>query len=40
MKNVPYYLALWVMPLNFEEFWPLIWNIDNYKGTIKLQDGI
>ena len=33
MGVVPYLLAFCVMPLNFQEFWPLINRIDDYKGT-------
>ncbi len=30
----PYYLELHIMPINFQTFWPLIWSIDQYKGTM------
>eukprot|EP00347_Sterkiella_histriomuscorum_P015237 403357791 len=33
MLNVPYFMTIQVMPLNFVEFWPLINNISDYKSV-------
>jgi hypothetical protein len=33
MAHVPYYFQLMIMPLNFPEFWPLIFSIDKFKAA-------